>query len=419
MNEFATRSGLLVAVVAITGFAIQQLLQLADPFVEAFIGFFKSWRTRKGELPLPNSMSEAEFKKSVMGYVAFGIGVAIAATTNIRLLGLLSVQTGTFSFGAATGAVSVQSVLDVIVSGFVIGAGTDGVNTLLKYIGYIKDARGLAVTNPQPQSPAPGAGQIARLGGPSSDQIAALDGSVSSRFDVPATQVGVIGNVTVHYDQQALGASGLALAQQLLTRVSAPYKDMEAFFGIAGSPVDVILMNISGKFDGSGGSNHGGCSFVSGGTLYIDATFANTTVSPVELAVAGYVAELSECFMGPQGRDWTCTFSNGEALSRYCAQTETSAGTFAYWQTGPDWAHAGFPDFINTTQYSDRDKVAIGCGVVYLFWMRSLNFTTAQIVQAGGADLATNYRRLTGKDTALKDLLAAVTPLAVTSDNPF
>ena len=83
MDEFATRSGLLVAVVAITGFAIQQLLQLADPFVEAFIGFYKTRRRRNGRLPLPNAMSEAEFKKSVMGTVAFGIGVAIAANTNI------------------------------------------------------------------------------------------------------------------------------------------------------------------------------------------------------------------------------------------------------------------------------------------------------------------------------------------------
>ena len=38
---------------------------------------------------------------------------------------------------------------------------------------------------------------------------------------------------------------------------------------------------------------------------------------------------------------------------------------------------------------------------------------------AGGATLAANYQTLTGKTTAYQDLVAAVKPLNVTTDNPF
>src|SRR6202023_3564561 len=63
------------------------------------------------------------------------------------------------------------------------------------------------------------------------------------------------------------------------------------FFGIAGGAVEVIVAPLSGKNDGSGGAYHYGCDFTSGGVLYLDATFANTTVDPLNLEVGLYVAE--------------------------------------------------------------------------------------------------------------------------------
>jgi hypothetical protein len=52
-------------------------------------------------------------------------------------------------------------------------------------------------------------------------------------------------------------------------------------------------------------------------------------------------------------------------------------------------------------------------------WMRSLGYTIPQIVQAGGRTLSANYQALTGQNSAYQDLLAAVSGLSVTSDNPF
>ena len=237
-------------------------------------------------------------------------------------------------------------------------------------------------------------------------------------LDYPVTQVGVVGHITVSYDP-SLGGQGLTLATQMLAVVSAPYQQMQSNFATTGGPVTVVVAPLSGNNDGSGGAYHYGCDFSSGGVLYLDATFANTTIKPLDLEVALYVAELSEAFMGTQNRGWGCGFSNGEGLSRYLAEN-ASPGIIPGWGvTGPSWAAAGFPDWVTKTEPTDRDYTSTGCAIVYLYWMRSLGFTISEIVQAGGTTLAANYQALTGKSTAYQDLLAAVKGLKVTSDNPF
>src|SRR5690348_15718497 len=114
-------------------------------------------------------------------------------------------------------------------------------------------------------------------------------------FDFPVVQVGVAGNITVYYDP-ALGSDGEGLATNFLSLVTAPYEDMETYFGIAGGPVSAVIAPLSGRNDGTGGAYHKGCNFASGGVLYLDATFSST-VDPLGVEVALYVAELSEAFM--------------------------------------------------------------------------------------------------------------------------
>ena len=237
-------------------------------------------------------------------------------------------------------------------------------------------------------------------------------------LDYPTTQVGVVGRVTVAYDPN-LGSSGLALAQNMLGVVGAPYQEMQSIFAITGGPITVVVAPLSGHNDGSGGAYHHGCDFTSGGVLYVDATFANTTANPLDLEVSLYIAELSEAFMGTQNRGWGCGFSNGEGLSRFCAENAPPGVMPAWGVTGPSWAQAGFPDWISKTEQTDRDSTSTGCAIVYIYWMRSLGFTVSQIVQAGGATLSANYQALTGKTTAYNDLVAAAKALSVNSDNPF
>jgi hypothetical protein len=237
-------------------------------------------------------------------------------------------------------------------------------------------------------------------------------------FDYPATQVGVTGKITVCYDS-ALGSQGLTLATELLHVVLAPYQQMQENFGIAGGSTTVIVAPLSGKNDGSGGAYHHGCDFTSGGVLYVDATFSNTTQNPLDLEVALYIAELSEAFMGAQGKGWGCGSSNGEALSRFLAEN-CPPGVIPTWGvTVPSWSSAGFPDWISKTEGTDGNYVSTGAGVAYLYWMRWQGFTITQITRAGGATFADNYKTLTGKTTAYNDLVAAMKGLSITTDNPF
>lgn len=248
---------------------------------------------------------------------------------------------------------------------------------------------------------------------------AVIAAAAGTAFDYPVTQVGVAGKVTVYYDP-SLGSPGQSLATQLLARVVARYDDLQSAFGVSGGPVNAVIAPLSGSNDGSGGAYHYGCDFVSGGTLYLDATFASTSVDALDLEVALYVAELSECFMGPQGGGWNCGYSNGEALSRFFSEIETPSNTLpSGFVSGPSWAQAGYPDWISKTEHTDQDYVSIGCGIVYIYWMRSQGFTPQQISQAAGATFADNYKTLTRKTTAYADLRAAVTGITITSDNPF
>ncbi|MGB8843139.1 MAG: hypothetical protein WCC64_18955 [Aliidongia sp.] len=203
----------------------------------------------------------------------------------------------------------------------------------------------------------------------------------------------------------------------MLDVVAEPYRDMQSFFGVPGGPVTLMIVPRSGAHDGSGGAYHYGCDFTSGGVLYCDATFASRTVDPVQLQIGLYVAGLSECFMGAQGRGWGK--SNGAGLARFLAQYETAAGTLDAFATGPHWGRASFPDWLSQTEPTDQNPVSIGCAIVYLHWLRSIGFTIPQIVRAGGSTLQANYQILTDKTSAYQDLYAALNGLPVTGDNPF
>lgn len=237
-------------------------------------------------------------------------------------------------------------------------------------------------------------------------------------FDYPSVWVGKSGNVTV-YAASALESAGAGLAARLLKQVTAPYEEMQRIFGIPGGVVNLILAPLSTKNDGSGGAYHYGCDFSTGGDLYVDAALAASEEDPVSLDIGLFVAELSESFMGAQNRGWGCGYSNGEALSRYCSELATPPGTMDRFATGPTWDQAGRPDWLSSTEQTDTDSISTGCGVVYLYWMRSQGKSSAQVAQAGGRTLAANYETLTGRRTAYKDLVAALKGRTIESDNPF
>lgn len=88
------------------GFALQQLLELLDPLLDKIA---------------------KDLKKIVLGLIAMGFGLALALGTEIRVLAPL---------GYAD-----EDAWDVVVTALVVSAGTQGFNSIMKFLGYAKESK--------------------------------------------------------------------------------------------------------------------------------------------------------------------------------------------------------------------------------------------------------------------------------------
>ena len=237
-------------------------------------------------------------------------------------------------------------------------------------------------------------------------------------FTGSATLVGTSSSGVTVYVDQTLGAQGTQNAQDLLSSADRVVAQNNAFFAITGGAVDVIVYAIGGATDGTGGADHGGCDFTTGNAIEVDAAFG----SPNRV-IGLFEAELSECAMNGS----LCGYSNGEALSRWCA-TVVSSNALADFATAPAWAQAGMPDWVNQTEHTDQDSVSTGCGMAFISWLLSQSHNLSQIAQGmvalgDSGTLATLYARLTGDaaSSAWPKFQSAVAALpgGVTTDDPF
>ena len=115
-------------IVLITGFAIQQAMQILDLPISAVIHRFDN----NGDGPF--GLPFADFKKIVMTAVAFLIAIGVTIGCDLRTLYFINPE-----------RFKVHDTGDLLVTAFVLSAGTEGVNTLIKYFGYVKDLRKAAV----------------------------------------------------------------------------------------------------------------------------------------------------------------------------------------------------------------------------------------------------------------------------------
>jgi len=91
------------------GLAVQQLLEILDPLAEKIAEKIKV------------------NKKLLLGLVSLIIGLALAFGAGLRVLQPLGVTHADF--------------LDAVVTGLIISAGTEGFNSIIKFLGYTKELR--------------------------------------------------------------------------------------------------------------------------------------------------------------------------------------------------------------------------------------------------------------------------------------
>jgi hypothetical protein len=107
------------------------------------------------------------------------------------------------------------------------------------------------------------------------------------------------------YVDPSLGSPALQNAKDLLAAADRVVAQNNAMFGITGGAAEAIVFALNGQTDGTGGANHAGCDFATGGAIEVDASYGNST-----RVIALFEAELSECAMNGQ----LCGYSTGEAL---------------------------------------------------------------------------------------------------------
>jgi hypothetical protein len=232
---------------------------------------------------------------------------------------------------------------------------------------------------------------------------------------------GTTPHFAVNYDQ-ALGANGPVLADAVLGSCEADYARLQALFGnisIGGLPFTVYVEV------GTFGAYHASCA----ATGLTCAAFTGNDSDLIKFLVA---VEASEVLMADQQRGWNCGASAGEALSRvigaeFYPGELTPPGVNGSFKTGNFWLNGGRPNFVDNTDPTDRNKVSIGCGALFINWLRfQLGFSLNQIVQAGGTTLEQTYQSLTKRTDGFSRFSSLITyhfPLGTTAslgdDNPF
>jgi hypothetical protein len=225
------------------------------------------------------------------------------------------------------------------------------------------------------------------------------------------------GRVTVYVDP-SLGQQAMQNARDLLNDADRVVTANDAIFGTTGGPVSVIVFALGGATDGSGGADHMGCDYTNGNAIEVDAAYGNSS-----RVSALFEAELSECSMNGS----LCGESTGEALSRWCA-AEISNNALADFETAPQWAQDGMPNYVDNTDPTDQGADSTGCGMAFLSWLMSIGYSLNQIapkmVELGDSGtFAQLYASLTSDSASnawskFQTAIQAL-PNGVTSDDPF
>ena len=245
-------------------------------------------------------------------------------------------------------------------------------------------------------------------------------GSVIGRGDYPHSALqGITKQFRIYLDP-SVGPGGTSVCDGVRNSCEGDLATIIGYFGGVTPPrlpFNIIVTK------GIGGAYHHGCAGVD---IYCEAS----TVPAPNAAFTSLlmVAEIVEVFEAFQARGWKCRSSNGEALSRVIAVSLYPKELTPTASSAHSWLDSSRPDWINRTKASDTDTVAVGCGVLFLNYLRNqLKFSWELIVQSGGSTLAECYKKLTKTSknpfpafaSLLLSKFPANRPSGLKSDNPF
>jgi hypothetical protein len=115
------------------GFAVQQLLEILTSFFD-----------------LDSNQLFQKFKKPILGAVAFGFGCVLASQLDLGVLEILN--RSPLPPGAPPTPTPEIGWVDFFATALIISAGTEGVNSILKFLKYSKEDKKREAAGQDPQS---------------------------------------------------------------------------------------------------------------------------------------------------------------------------------------------------------------------------------------------------------------------------
>jgi len=113
------------------GLAIQQLLEIADRFFDQIL-----------KIVDPTGALAVLDKRFVLNILSFVVALILTIGAGLRVLNPLGVQTGGLGGDLA----------DVLVTSLIISAGTESFNSIVKFLGYVKEDRKVMATTKKVQA---------------------------------------------------------------------------------------------------------------------------------------------------------------------------------------------------------------------------------------------------------------------------
>lgn len=214
--------------------------------------------------------------------------------------------------------------------------------------------------------------------------------------DVVYTPAGNTKRFALYYDPTV--TAGPSLCAALSLTCEADLSALETKFATT-APSAFSLYVDTGTF----GAYHNTCADTG---LHL-AAFDGTNQDLVRMLM---VAEADEVMMATQGKGWNCGDSAGEALSRVLS-TDAYPAQLGEFASAPTWLQGSRGDWITQSDPTDQNYESIGCGALFLNWLRDKrHYTIEQIIAAGGSSLAATYNTLSGlaKTEAFSTFLADV-----------
>jgi hypothetical protein len=227
-------------------------------------------------------------------------------------------------------------------------------------------------------------------------------------------QYGQTTNFIISYDSSLTGMggnpNGPALSQGVLDYCEYDLVRLSMLFGNIMPPASSLpfLVNL---VPGAGGAWNNGTNLI---------TCNINTNSAVDGMPALVVAEEAEIFMNIQAKGWNPGWSNGEALSRVCAQILYPERSWLF-STGSQWLNNNpRPGWVDTVEHTDQDFISIGCGSIFLNYLAyQLNYSWPDIIGAGAPTTNTLSETATilgvqNAYSSFASLLAAYYPVGTT-----